>query len=657
MLTRRRDRQRFVLGAICVLALLIGGSLTYVKAFDNNLQAVVYDTFITNNPAQVRNQITIVALDDATVDRYGEWPLRRQAYADLLNALRPFNPSVVAFDVGFFDQSARPADDLALAAAIKESGNVVLAMLGAGSSVGGDGTSRFDAAKLPLPMFRDGAMALGAVNIHPDPDARVRVAQLQIDAPEGRFYSLPLVAAAKAVRADLASARSEGDRLTVPAPLGARVMPIDERGGMPVYYAAPPSSDTAESRAAPCADRAEFCVVSLADVVAGKVPEGLLRSRMILVGAHSLSAEPDNYPVPNSAGEKMWGVEIWANTAQSIFTNRYPVKDQGFLITLLQLAAVTVGGVLLVARYRLYGFLAGLGLLAVYGFVHYVWFGIQASGTVGTGALPVASLGYLAPAVFWWVIALGYILIEEQLALSRTQTTFGRFVTPSIARTIMEREETGRLALGGEQKRVTVLFGDIRGFTTLSEGMPPETLLDTLNQYFDGMVGVVDRFGGTVNKFNGDNIMVIWGAPLESPDQARSAVGCALELQRFIIAERAKGGPDVAFGFGINTGPVVAGFLGARGRMEYTVIGDTANVASRLTSADIARRDQVAVSGTTLAELGDDVAAVSLGEIAVKGRAEPVRCFQIDRLGEVANPNPAPAPETPIGQAAVAGFH
>jgi len=151
--------------------------------------------------------------------------------------------------------------------------------------------------------------------------------------------------------------------------------------------------------------------------------------------------------------------------------------------------------------------------------------------------------------------------------------------------------------------------------------------------------------------------MVIWGAPIETRDPARQAVLCALELQSFIVAERASGGPDVSFGFGINTGSVVAGFLGAKGRMEYTVIGDTANVASRLTSADIARRDQVAVSAATLAEIGEDVAAVSLGAIAVKGRAEPVACFQIDRLGPIESPNPAPPPERPIAAAAVAGFH
>ena len=102
---------------------------------------------------------------------------------------------------------------------------------------------------------------------------------------------------------------------------------------------------------------------------------------------------------------------------------------------------------------------------------------------------------------------------------------------------------------------------------------------------------------------------------------------------------------------------MVAGFLGAMGRMEYTVIGDTANVASRLTSSDIARRDQVAVSAETLSELGEDVLAVDLGAVHVKGRTEAIRCYQIDKIGTIESPNPAPPPEQPIAAAAVAGFH
>jgi adenylate cyclase len=274
-------------------------------------------------------------------------------------------------------------------------------------------------------------------------------------------------------------------------------------------------------------------------VIAGAVPRDLIVGRTVFVGFHSVSAVPDDYPVPNSIGRKMFGVEIWANTAQSIFTNRYPVLKQGFFTTLVQLLIVTLIGMLLVVRWRLWGFLGALGVFAAYIAGAYILFATQTQGVVGNGPVEVPSMGYVIPSAFWWVIALGYLLFEEQRAVSRTQSTFGRFVTPAVARTIMDREETGHLALGGEDRRVTVLFGDIRGFTTISEGMTPAILLGHLNRYFDGMVNIVNRYEGTVNKYNGDNIMVIWGAPIEVADEARKAVECALEMQQWIQSERA----------------------------------------------------------------------------------------------------------------------
>jgi len=666
--TKRQTRQRAVVAGLTALAVLLGAVALATEFFDTTLQTAVYDKAIDLSPAKVKNQVTIVALDDPTITQYGRYPLPRKAYADLIKALKPLSPAVVAFDVGFYDPAADPAEDRALAEAIRDfqtptdpsqrPGSVILAMQGAGEQELGDHTTVYKTLQFPVPVLRDAASGLGAVNINPDPDGRVRDSQLVITGPDGaRYYSLPLVAAARQQRADLAKLRREGDRLILPTPLGDRVMPVDRRGGMSVYYAAPPAPTTYDNPAYPCRNPAEFCVVSLKDVVNGAIDRRLIIGHAVLVGAHSVSAVPDDYPVPNSQGSKMYGVEIWANTAQSIFTNRYPVLKQGFFTTLVQLSLLTLVGMVLVLRWRLYGFFGALVLFLAYVVGGYVLFANQTGGDVGTGAVEVPSLGYLVGAPFWWVVVLGYLLVEEQVAVARTRSTFGRFVTPAVARTIMDREEAGMLSLGGEDRRVTVLFGDIRGFTTISEGMTPATLLGHLNRYFDGMVDIVNRYEGTVNKYNGDNIMVLWGAPLEVRDQAKKAVECALEMQRWIVGERSKGGPDVSFGFGINTGHVVAGFLGAKGRMEYTVIGDTANVASRLTSSDIARRDQVACSAETLKEIGDDVAFIDLGAIPVKGRAEPVQCYQINRLGPIATPNPAPPPEVPIGRAAVAGYH
>jgi adenylate cyclase len=649
---KRHTRQRLVVAGLTLVALAVGAILLRGERFDTSLQSIVYDKAIDIGQTTLRNQLTIIALDEATVKQY-RYPLPRPVYTDLLRALKPLNPSVIAFDVAFYDAAQNPDEDRALAAAIKDSGNVLLAMQGTGTATLGDHTERYPEVQLPIPLLRDAAAGVGTVNVHPDPDGRVRYAQLWIEGPDGTtYYSLPLVTAAKKVRADLSSARRTDDIFTVRAPLGDRVIPVDRRGGMSIYYAARPAP-----RPSDCTDHDFFCVVSMKDVINGTVSRDLIAGRAVFIGAHTLSAVPDSYPVPNSSGDKMFGVEIWANAAQSILTNRYPVLKQGDLATLAQLFVVTLAGLLLVLRWRLYGFIGALVLLVAYIFGAYVLFSLQTQALVGSGPVEVPSIAYVIPAVFWWIILLGYLLVEEQITVARTRVTFGRFVTPSVARTIIDREEAGKLALGGEEKRVTVVFGDIRGFTTISEGLAPGILLGHLNRYFDGMVDIVNRYEGTVNKFNGDNIMVLWGAPLELKDQARKAVECALEMQRWIVSEREKGGPDVSFGFGINTGPVVAGFLGAKGRMEYTVIGDSANVASRLTAADIARRDQVVVSGETLAELGDDVEAIDLGAVPVKGRAVPVPCWQINRLGQVTTPKPAPAPDVTIGRAAIAGYH
>jgi adenylate cyclase len=650
--TKRHTRQRLVVAGLALVALAVGALLLRMELFDTTLQSIVYDKAIDIGNPPLANQVTIIALDNRTVDQY-RYPLPRQVYTDLLRALKPLNASVIAFDVAFYDAAQNPEDDRALAAAIKDAGNVLLAMQGSGKVTLGDHTERYPVVQLPIPVLRTAAAGVGTVNIHPDPDGRVRYAQLRIEGPDGvTYYSLPLVAAASKVRADLTSAQRTGDIFIVHAPLGDRVIPIDRRGGMSIYYAAPPAPEPSD-----CTNKELFCVVSMKDVINGAVPRDLITGRAVFIGAHTLSAVPDSYPVPNSSGDSMFGVEIWANAAQSILTNRYPVLKQSDSATLAQLFVVTLAGLLLVLRWRLYGFIGALALLVGYVVGAYVLFSLQTQGPIGAGPVEVPSIAYVLPAVFWWIILLGYLLVEEQITVARTRSTFGRFVTPSVARTIIDREEAGKLALGGEEKRVTVLFGDVRGFTTISEGLAPEILLGHLNRYFDGMVDIVNRYEGTVNKFNGDNIMVLWGAPLELKDQARKAVECALEMQRWIVTEREKGGPDVSFGFGINTGPVVAGFLGAKGRMEYTVIGDSANVASRLTAADIARRDQVVVSGATLREIGDDVEAVDLGAVRVKGRAEPVPCWQINRLGQLTTPKPAPAPDVPIGRAAVAGYH
>jgi adenylate cyclase len=215
--------------------------------------------------------------------------------------------------------------------------------------------------------------------------------------------------------------------------------------------------------------------------------------------------------------------------------------------------------------------------------------------------------------------------------------------------------------LGGVVRSAAVLFTDIRSYSTVVSQSAPQILVTQLNEYFTAMVQCVFECNGTLDKFIGDALMAVWGAPIAQSDDAQRAIQAALDMQAtldsFNAFRRDRGDEAIEIGIGLASGRSVSGAIGARRRMEYTVIGDTANVASRLTSADIARRDQVACSAETLSELGNDVDSVDLGAILVKGRAEPVACYQINRLGALANPNAAPAPQIRVAAAAVAGFH
>ncbi len=659
-LTRQR-RQLLVIGAILLVAIAGGALASSVGLFDQTLQATAYDFMLRTAGDQPRNQVTIVAIDDDTIQRYGRYPLPQRAYADAVKALSAYRPTVIGFDVAFYEPSDRPEEDAALAAEMKSAGNVILAMNGAGAQTSTDGALKIQTLQFPVPALRQAAAGLAAVNIFLEFDGRVRRANLVVTDGTERYYALPFVVAARQLRGDLAAVRLEPGRVVLPTRgFGDRAIPVGFAADMRIYFIAQPATVLVHQKRDglyPCKIATELCVLSLSDVVDGRIPADVLRpllaSRIVLIGAHSASALPDLYAVPGSEETKMFGVEIWANVAQTILTGRFPLLRDDTLPTVFWLAVVTIAGVALILRFRILGLFLALGVLLGYALVALLLFVVALRSPTIVHAPSIAYVAAGAP--LWWIVVMGYLQLEEQAAVRRTQRAFGLAVTPEVAKHILEMQDTGQLTPGGQLRAATVLFGDIRGFTTLSEGMGPAELMGTLNRYFDGMVQIVQQWGGTVNKYNGDNIMVIWGAPIPVEDHAKRAVQCALELQQFVVSERAKGGPDVAFGFGINTGELIAGFLGAQGRFEYTVIGDTVNVASRLTSGDIARRDNVAVSERTLQALVPDVDYVDLGHVQVKGRAELVHCYQVNRAGHVSTPNPAPPPGAPIK--AVAGYH
>lgn len=218
----------------------------------------------------------------------------------------------------------------------------------------------------------------------------------------------------------------------------------------------------------------------------------------------------------------------------------------------------------------------------------------------------------------------------------RLKETFGKYVTRQVADRILE----GHVDLGGETLPVTVLFSDIRSFTTISERMEPKALLDFLNVYFSGMVESVMKHDGVVDKFIGDAIMAVFGAPVPRPEDPLNAVKAALEMrERLALVNagfRARGLPELRTGIGLHTGQVVAGNMGHVERMEYTVIGDTVNLASRLESLTKELGADVLLSESTYSAVEAEVDAEPLRELQVKGRAQPVRVYRLIGLKRAA---------------------
>ena len=217
---------------------------------------------------------------------------------------------------------------------------------------------------------------------------------------------------------------------------------------------------------------------------------------------------------------------------------------------------------------------------------------------------------------------------EAMRRAERVRANFERFFAPNVAERIAR--QTDQVALGGERRLATVLFADIRGFTQLSERLRPEEVAALLTDYFTEMVDLVFELGGTLDKFIGDALMAVWGAPLTADDDADRALEAGLLMQRRVVELNARWTgtrPPIAIGVGIATGEVFAGYLGSERRLEYSVLGDTVNVASRL--SDLAAPGQVLVSEALVARLRAPPALERMPDVALRGKAQQIGVFRV----------------------------
>jgi adenylate cyclase len=207
--------------------------------------------------------------------------------------------------------------------------------------------------------------------------------------------------------------------------------------------------------------------------------------------------------------------------------------------------------------------------------------------------------------------------------------TFGRYLSDEIVETILEKP--GGLKIGGEKRQATILMSDLRGFTALSEELPAEDVVSMVNIYLEAMTEIILKYQGTIDEFIGDGILVIFGAPLQRPDDARRAVACAVEMQLCMAAvndrNRQAGYPEVALGIGVNTGKMVVGNIGSKKRTKYGVVGSHVNLTSRIESYTVG--GQIFISEDTLKECGDIVQIDNAMQVMPKGVKEPLTIYEI----------------------------
>lgn len=507
-------------------------------------------------PSELSPNIVVVSIDDESLAKYGrwaEWP--RSLHAQAIENLSQAKASVIGMDILFCDTSA---EDAVLAQAIEEAGNVVLPVVGSQPLPLEDSTRVYESFLLPNEALRQAA-ALGHANLSPDLDGVVRLMPVFTRDSSGATYpSFGIVMLCTL----FAQPVPQGDELSnAKLHILGREIPIDGSGNMRINFSGEPG---------------DYQRLSYRSVVEGDFDPAVVEHKVVLVGM-TATAEPDFWITPISP-QKMPGVEIHANAIDTILKQRFITEESwgSNLLICLMLAAIAA---IALPRLRLrWGALLMAGLFI--GYLMCVFYAFD-HGYLLNILYPLAIL----PLAYFTSLVCG--IVDEQRDRRRMENVFGRYVSPQVAQEIMRLDDKGALALGGERREVTVLFCDARGYTALSEKEEPEEVITLINQYFSAITPHILANEGMINKFAGDSIMAVWSAPPSQPNHALLSVKAAMEAQQSIreLQEKHPNLPKMEFGMGIDTGDAVAGNVGSMGRMEYTVMGDVVNVASRLCGA------------------------------------------------------------------------
>jgi adenylate cyclase len=561
------------------------------------------DQLFTSQPPSPN--IVIAGIDDNTLETYGrwaEWP--RSLHAQAIDNLNQAGAKVIGFDVIFVDSSP---DDEMLATAMAKANSVVLAAVGTQLVSQASAEITYDNFLLPITSLEQAASNIGHVNVVPDGDGTVRRLPLIVQSSTGQVY--PALTLAVLHRLFSMPLPQEYPLENGTVNLLARGIPVDTRYFLRINFAA---------------DNARRPYVSYGDVISGDFNPSIVNNKIVLIGM-TATGEPDTWAIPTSVS-KVPGVLIHAAAMDTILTERFLIKPGNIITLMMMLLLVSITAFALPRCGTWYwrDVAKGVGVTAGL-FVACLLAGFFAFDRG-------YSLDLLYPLLLLPVVYVGnvlYMVVSEQSDKRFVKELFGRYISPQIAKEILSRADAGELHLGGEQREISVLFADIRNFTPISEQLSPEALVKMLNTYLSVVTDSVVQHDGIVNKFWGDSIIAVWNAPQLQPGHALLAVKAAWEAQQKLAElQKSDNRPlPVQFGIGINTGIALAGNIGSVGRTEYTVIGDSVNIASRICSS--APGGEVWIGAETYNQTKDYIETEELEPQKLKGKAEPVIVYRV----------------------------
>ena len=674
---------------ITLLAIVLGSFafLSGIRFLDIMELKTIDLRFAARGKVSPGSEVVMAVIDEKSLDKEGKWVWPRSKLADLVTKLSKAGARVVALDIGFLEpddkrivqtinsikQEVKKSriqntkfehflenleyksdnDRLLVEAIINSSSRVVLGYFFHMSLAESGHLNEADIqihqenirgsrhklvryasaashnvpfieAKMPqsnIKIVSNATDLSGFFNIFPDRDGVVRRIPAVIKFREALYAPLSIVSASayfnQPISVNVTDHGIEGINIS------QLYIPTDEWGKILINYRGPEKT---------------FPHISITDILTESVPENILKDKIVLVGATAVGIF-DLRVTP--FGTVFPGIEVHANIVDSILANDFLYQPAWAAI--FDIMAIIVAGLFLGIILPRAGVISGAlaGTFLFCGHILLCQYLFSSKGLILNLVYPLSVM------IFVYVAITAYKYLAEAKQKKFIKDAFSTYLAPSVVSQLIQFPEN--LVLGGEKRVITALFSDVQEFTSISEKLTPEELVDLLNEFLTEMTDIILKYEGTVDKFEGDAIIAFFGAPNPLDNQAEVACRACIEMQKRLAELRSKWRteekPELKMRIGLCTGPAVVGNMGSKNRMDYTMMGDTVNTAARLEAVNKVYGSFTLVGDSTYRSAGDNIITREIDSVLVAGKEDPVTIYEIigypedvdDSMQEAAN--------------------